>query len=428
MGGYPFFRDLVNWQILSDGVPKNELTILISQFRSDQTAKYTLEVENGLRSKGWKSVLFQRTLTAEELIESSRTRNIYEQETVANLFQRHGGDVLITGDMAAVGDVVRIRIFDKDSSEPVDVKLDFHTEWLKILTPYVESAILSSLAQAGTPRPKEYDNQFIRRILPIESKARELAGLASTEQLREKAENMYRRLSTRIAYALGDVPRLRSIRQKLENKLSSGDSFQSAQDAIVAIGDVADLLRTEALVVGDARPLDLSFIFSREIRQLLGVHDDFDYPDQDSLELYRKNTLEIESVIALACRDQQRIKELLKLYEQTAACRTDVLDASCPAWATRAIFALRYGHTAWSSDVVMLQSSAYLVDRLASMGYGGWSSHWTDPMTHANRLLRARLGIDPNAKVYFSIDVQSSIPDSVPGENACPNLIKLSVL
>ena len=53
--------------------------------------------------------------------------------------------------------------------------------------------------------------------------------------------------------------------------------------------------------------------------------------------------LELESVVALACRDQQRIDELLKLYEQVAACRTDVMDLSCPMWSTRAIFALRYG-------------------------------------------------------------------------------------
>ena len=115
---------------------------------------------------------------------------------------------------------------------------------------------------------------------------------------------------------------------------------------------------------------------------------------------------------------------------RAAACRTDIMDISCPLWSSRAIFALRYGQFAWSvSDPEHLQAAAYVVDDWARIvGYEGRVRHWADPMTHTDRLLRARLGIEPDAEVSFPAD-RSSLPDtSIPGENACPDLIRLTVL
>ena len=430
-GGYPAIRDWALWYVLAERTPEQELTILISRFRYDPDGRYTSEIEAGLLNKGWESVRFRRTLTSEELIESSRAKDVSELETVANLFQRHGGDVLIAGEVSAVNDVVRVRIFDKGGSKPVDVELDLRMDWLKVLAPYVEEAVLQGLARAGTPIFGEYDDEFLRRVLPIESKVLELAERASAGPLHENVKDEHRRLSIEIGYVLGDVSRLTSARQEIERKLSKKDSFKTVDDRIIAMGNVVDLSRVEALIRGNARLLNRSFGLSREIRKLRGVSPDEELEYKDGLDknpIYRE-VLETDSVVALACRDQQRIDEMLELYERVAACRTDMMDTSCPDWATRAIFALRYGRVAWLfSDVLHLQAAAYVVDKWARIvGYGGRVSHWADPMTHADRLLRARLGIDTSAAVSFPANVPS-LPDDVPGENACPNLIKLTVL
>ena len=416
IGDYSAVRDWVFLHVLAKRAPEHELTILISRFRSDPAGRYTSEVEAELHGEGWELVRFRRTLTAEELIESSRAKSVSELETVANLFQRHGGDVLITGEVSAVNDVVRVRIFDKGGSNPLDVEVDFRTEWMKVLAPYVEGAVLQGLVRAGASRFGEYDDEFLRRVLPIESKVMGLAERASAGPLHEDVRDVHRRLSIEIGYVLGDVSRLTSARQEIEKKLSNEDSFQTVDDRIVAMGNVANLSRVEALARGDARLLNLSFVLSSEIRKLLEVpDDDFLYPDDLEKNPEYKDTLEPESVVALACRDQQRIDELLKLYEQVAACRTDVMDPSCPMWSTRAIFALRYGRIAWtSSDILQLQAAAYVADSWARIGYGGCVRHWADPMTHADRLLRARLGIDSNAAVPFPTNAPS-IPDDVPG-------------
>ena len=429
VGNYSAVRDWVRWRLPVVGVPQNELTILISQFRSDTDGRYTSEIEAGLLRQGWESVRFRRTLTAEELIESSRNRSISEQETVANLFQRHGGDVLITGEVGAVDRVVRLRIFDKGGNNPVSVDLDLQVEWLNILVPYIEGAVWQGLVHAGAHRFGESDNEFLRRVFPIESKVKELVDKASKGTLVEDAKDKKRRLSIRIGHVLGDVSRLISARQDIESKLSKEGSFQTDDERITAMGSVADLLRTEGLILGDAQLLDLSFVRSREVRKLLEVPDDFLYPDNLKVNPGYKEMMEIESVVALACRDQKRISELLELYERVAGCSTDTMDINCPAWSTRAIFALRYGHFAWSSsNVSHLQATAYVIDYWTRViGYGGRFRHWLDPMTHTDRLLRARLGINSDAHVYLSTSGRP-LPDSVPNENACPNLIKLLVL
>ncbi len=425
---YPVFRDWILWR-KEVAVPKNELTILISQFRSDPDGKYTSQVEAGLLEKGWESVRFRRTLSSEEIVESSREKRASEREMATSLFLRHGGDVLITGEVAALDGIVRVRIFDRDGTNSANVDLDFQTEWMKVLTPYVERIVLDGLTRAGAFRFGKYDDEFLRRALPIESKALNLAELTLTsEELHKEVRGVHRRLSTKIGYILGDVSRLTSVRQELERKLSNKSSFKTDHDRILAMADVADLSRAEALVLGDTRLLDSSFALSREIRGYLGVSE-IDVAAQDELEKnpLARDILESESVIALACRDQRRIDELLKLYERIAACRTDTMDTSCPAWATRAIFSLRYGRIAWSSNVLRIQAAAYTASHWASTGYGGRVSHWTDPMTHADRLLRARLGIGPDTHIPFPSEVQL-LPNGIPDENACPNLIRLFVL
>ena len=424
-------EDWVLWRVPVE-VPENELTILISRFRFDTDGRYTSEIETGLRDKGWESIGFRRTLTADELIQSSRTRDVSELEAVAELFERHGGDVLITGELAAEDGVLRVKLFDKTGNAPVEIKLDIREEWIEALSLHVEKIVLNSLVHAGTLRYGDSYDDFLQRVLPIESKILQLIEMTPASPLHEDVKNGHRRLSITIGEILGDISRLTFARQELESKLSKRGSFQTVQERITAKGDVVDLLRVEALVLGDARLLNKSFGLSKEIRILLGVNPDDELVYEDGLRdnpIYR-STLEMDTVAALACRDKQRIDELLELYERVADCRTDMMDTRCPMWSSRAIFALRYGRFAWSlSDPVRLQAAAYVVDGWARIvGYGGRVRHWDDPMTHTDRLLRARLGIEPDAEVSFPA-ARGSLPDtSIPDENACPDLIRLTVL
>lgn len=431
---YPLIRDWIEWRLPAQGVPADELTILISQFRSDPDGRYTSEIEAGLMRHGWESVRFRRTLTAEELIESSRSQRVSELETVAMLFERHGGDLLITGEVSASDDQVRIRLFEKGGSSALGVDVNLRDAWFDVLAPYVESAILVGLIRSGAYRADEYDDEFIRRVFPIESKAFELAQSASTEPVQEAANEVRRRLSIEIGLNLGDASRLTAAREESEARLSRLTDSDSVEDRIAAMWDVADLSRAEALAVGDMQLLDRSFVMSLDIRRLLEVpEDDYIYPDDFDGSADSGGALEIESSVALACRDLQRIDELLEIYERVAACATDRLDTACPAWSTRAIFALRYGRGAWSlSDVPSVYAAASVVDFWAQIvGYGRRTRHWADPMTHADRLLRARLGIGLDAEVSSFLEGSANattLPSAIPGENACPNLIRLMVL
>ena len=329
---------------------------------------------------------------------------------------------------------MRIRLFEKGGNSAVSIELDLRTEWTTVLAPHVERAILTSLLRSSSYRANEYDDEFIRRVLPIESKALELAERASSDTIQNSSIEFYRELSIEIGMNLGDASRLTAAREQSEIRLSRLSDSDSLNGRIAALWDVADLSRTESLVLGDMELLDRSFVLSREIRRLLEVpEDDFIYPNDFIPIPAFINMLEIESSIALACRDLQRIDELLEIYKLVASCSTDQLDISCPLWSSRAIFALRYGRGAWSiSDLSGLHSAAYIVDNWARIvGYRGRTQFWADPMTHANRLLRARLRIGSNANFPPFSDALSNIltsPEIIPNENACPNLIRLMTL
>ena len=308
----------VRWRTPVEEVPENELTILISQFRFDTDGRYTSEIKVELQNEGWESIRFRPTLTADELIESSRARDVSELEAVAELFERHGGDVLITGELAAEDGVLRVRIFDKAGNDPIKIKLDVREEWIEALSLHVEKIVLNSLVHAGTLRYGDSSDEFLQRVQPIESKILQLVEMTPASPLHEDVKDGHRHLSIKIGEILGDISRLTSARQELESKLSNRGSFQTVQERITAMGDVVDLLRVEALVLGDARLLNKSFGLSKEIRILLGVNPDDDLVYEDGLRdnpIYR-TTLELDSVAALACRDKRRIDELLKIYEQ----------------------------------------------------------------------------------------------------------------
>ena len=429
---YSTLQDWVRSQFLVEEAPDNQLTILISRFQFDTDGRYTSEIEAGLLDKGWESIRFRETLTANELIESSRARKISELERVAELFKRHGGDVLITGEVAAEDGVLRVKIFDKSGNAPVTVILDVQEEWIEVLSLHVEKIVLDTLIQTGALRYGDSSNEFLHRVMPIESKIQQLIEMTQTSPLREDVRDKHRHLSIEIGQILGDISRLTSARQELETKLSKQGTFQTMHERIIAKGNVVDLLRVEALILGDAQLLNKSFRLSKENRLLRGVNPDDQLIYEDVLKnnpSYR-SALEIDSVAALACRDKQRIDELLKIYELASACRTDILDTRCPLWSSRAVFALRYGRFAWSvSDPGRLQAAAHVVDGWARIvGYGGRVHHWADPMTHTDRLLRARLGIDNNAEISFPADRISLPNTSIPDENACPDLIRLTVL
>ena len=419
---YSTMRDWFTYNFPRDKAPEDQLTILIARFRFDAEGKVTREIEDGLNKQGWESILVRRTLmTTEELVESSRKKKISVKKAVDNIFNKYGGDVLVTGEFSAIKDQVRVQIFSKVVGTSWNIKLDLSEEWTEILMPYIEESVLGDIVAEGRRQLGEFDDEYIRRILPIESKVMELFEMASTENLQEEVEKEHRRLSVSIGIHLGDAERLSRERKRLEKKLSE-DNFDDFDDRTNALGNVADLLRTEGLALGNAELLNSSFKMSKEVRKLLGVSDEGLAYEKglEENEIYR-TTLEIESAVAIACKDRQRIDELLKIYEQAAMCSTELLDMGCPPWSTRGIFALRYSRAAWSERVQLVQSAADVTDWWNSGGYGGDVGHWADPMTHTARLLQSRLRTDLD--IY-----RPTLLDNIPKESACPDLIRLAVL
>ena len=329
--------------------------------------------------------------------------------------------LLVTGEFSAIENQVRVQIFSKVIGTSWNIKLDLSEEWTEILMPYIEEAILGDIIAEGKRQLGEFEDEYIRRILPVESKVMELFEVASTENLQEDIEKEHRRLSISIGIHLGDAERLRRERKKLEKRLSE-DYFKNVDDQIIALGNVADFLRIEGLALGNPELLNSSFKMSKEVRKLLGVSDEGLAYEKglEENEIYRV-TLEIESAVAIACKDRQRIDELLKIYEQAAMCSTESLDMGCPPWSTRGIFALRYARAAWSERAQLVQSAADVTDWWNSRGYGGLIGRWADPMNHTARLLRSRLKIDSDIH-------RLTLLDNIPKKSACPDLIRLSVL
>ena len=193
-----------------------------------------------------------------------RARKVSELETVAELFKRHGGDVLIAGEVAADNGVLRVKIFDKAGNAPVKVKLDIREEWVEVLSIHVEKIVLDTLSKMGALRYGDSSNEFLRRVLPIESKIQQIIEITQTSPLRKDVRDKRRHLSIEIGQILGDISRLTSARQELETKLSKQGTFQTMQERIIAKGKVVDLLRVEALILGDAQLLNKSFRLSKE--------------------------------------------------------------------------------------------------------------------------------------------------------------------
>ena len=78
MAVIPAVGDLFRWRIPVDGVPAEELTILISQLRFDPDVRFTSEIEAGLVRSGWEFIRFRRPLTTEKLIEHGRYHYLSE--------------------------------------------------------------------------------------------------------------------------------------------------------------------------------------------------------------------------------------------------------------------------------------------------------------------------------------------------------------
>ena len=433
----PAIVDWFRWRIPVDQVATKELTILVSQLRSDPDGRFTSEIEAGLLRRGWESVRFRRTLTAEQLIEHSRERNLSALQMAKDLFERHGGDVLITGDVSAATDRVRVKIFERALERaPAEVEIDLTTPWMETLAPHVEAAILHSLVQAESALRSDNQPEFTVDAVPIESKAIELAETASVQAVKDEARAIQEQMTARIGVVAGDATRLNTAREDAERQLNRDGPFDSTQDEVAALWSVADLSRIEALQIGDPQLLDRSFTLSRAIRRLLQVpEEDPAYPSDFQTNPILNDVLEMESSVALACADGHRVDELLALYAVVASCHTDRLDISCPDWASRGIFALRYGRAVWSArDLATLYAAASVVDYWANVvGYGGQSGHWSDPMVHADRLLRSRLSAPAGRIVPFSPSPPpaethtQSIPIP-PRKGSCPNLIRLSAL
>ena len=437
----PAIGDWFRWRIPVDDVPAKELTILISQFRSDPDGRVTSEIEARLLRHGWESIRFRRTLTTEQLIEHSRDRNLSASQMARVLFERHGGEVLITGDVSATSNRVRVKVFERALERaPAEVELDLTIPWMGTLAPHVEGAILHSLVRAESALRSENHPEFTVRAVPIESKAIQLAETASIEAIKDEAHAIHEQMTARIGVVAGDATRLNAAREDAERRLTREGPFDSTEDEVAALWAVADLSRIEALQIGDRQLLDRSFTLSRAIRRLLQVpEEDPAYPSDFLRNPLLNDVLEMESSVALACADRHRIDELLEIYARVASCHTDRLDISCPDWASRGIFALRYSRVAWSArDLPPLYAAASVVDYWANIvGYGGQTGHWSDPMVHADRLLRSRLPAHDGLRIPFAphsthspatpeTDTQSPPPRFKTG--SCPNLIRLSAL
>ena len=307
-----------------------------------------------------------------------------------------GGDLLITGDVSASSDRVRLRVFQRAlEGDPAEVDIDLTTPWMEVLAPYVEGAILHSLVRHESAlRSENHRNEFVKRAAPIESKAIELAETASIKAVKNEARAIHEEMTARIGIVAGDATRLTAAREHAQQEINREAPFDSTEGEVAALWAVADLSRIEALQIGDPELPDRSFNLSRAIRRLLQVpEEDPVYPSDFQTNPVLNDVLEMESSVALACGHRQRVDELLEIYARVASCRTDRLDVTCPNWASRSIFALRCSRVAWSArNVDQLDATATVVHYWANVvGYGGQTGHWADPMVHADRLLRSLL-------------------------------------
>ena len=427
---YLFVRDWIIGEYGYEKVKVEDLTILIIEFEGDNEGKYTRELEKGLLQQGWHSVRVRTTIGINKDVDHSRPRLIREKSAVREFAEKYGGDLVVTGEVGIQEGKVEIKIFSPNGQLIDRSDVNLTDEWRREVLPSLETAVLNRLAEVSKGNTSERTHEMLRRTASVELKTAELLKLIEDKTIKEEARTLLRELSMKIGAATGDAARLRAVRLELEEKLSREREQITRKEKFALVGTVANLRKEEGLITDDGQLLNSSFIWSYKARDVMGIEDEgIKYTDDLIGNEMVDMLLEFESAVALACRDKKRIAELLTIFSRAAGCRTDALDTRCASWATRAIFALRYGNIAWSKDASLTAAAAYTVSGMAKIEYGGAGAgyKWMDPMVQAERLLRESLDAKHGSPipVWENID---AVPKVVSIQKRCPDLIRLVVM
>lgn len=422
-----------NWIVEKYGyerVKDEDLTILIIEFEGDNEGKHTRALEKGLLQQGWHSVRVRTTIGVEKNVDHSRPRLTREQSAVREFAEKYGGDLVVSGEVGIQEGSAEIRIFSPSGELIYRSDVDLTGQWRKEILPSLEATVLNRLAKTSKGEPFERTDEMLRRNAAVELKTAELLKLIEDKTTKEEARTLLRELSARIGAATGDAARLKVVRLELEDRLSRERKHITRREKFALLGTVANLRKEEGLITDDGELLNSGFIWSSKAREAIGVEDEgTKYTDDLIGNEAVDMLLEFESAVALACRDRGRIADLLTILGRAAGCRTDALDTRCAGWATRAIFALRYGSIAWSKDASRRAAAAYAVSGMAKIEYGGAGAgyKWMDPMVQAENLLRESLGVEHGSPIP-GWESSGAVPKVEGIQQRCPDLIRLIVL
>ena len=427
---YLFAKDWIIREYGYERVKDEDLTILIIEFEGDNEGKHTRELEKGLLQQGWHSVRVRTTIGIEKDVDHSRPRLIREKSAVRDFAEKYGGDLVVSGEVGIQEGKAEIRIFSPNGELIDRSDVDLARQWRKEVLPSIEAAVLNRLAEVSKGNASERTHEMLRRTASVELKTAELLKLIEDKSIKEEARTLLRELSMKIGVATGDAARLRAVRLELEDRLSREREQITRREKFALVGTVANLRQEEGLITDDGELLNSSFIWSYKARDVIGIEDEgIQYTDDLIGNEAVDMLLEFESAVALACRDRKRITELLTIFSRAAGCRTDALDTRCAGWATRAIFALRYGSIAWSQNASRTAAAAYAVSGMAEIEYGGAGAgyKWMDPMVQAENLLRESLGAEHGSPIP-GWESSDAVPKVVGKQQRCPDLIRLVVL
>ncbi len=429
-GAYLFVKDWITGEYGYERVKDDDLTILIIEFERDKEGKHTRELEKGLLQQGWHSVRVRTTIGIEREVDHSRPRLTREQSAVREFAEKYGGDLVVSGEVGIQEGKAEIRIFSPRGELIDQADVDLTGSWRREVLPSLEVAVLNRLVETSKGEASERTHEMLRRNVSVELKTAELLKLIEDKAIKEEARTLLRKLSMRIGAATGDVARLRAVRLELEDRLSREREQITRREKFALVGTVANLRQEEGLITDDGKLLNSSFVWSHKARDVMGFEDEgTKYTDDLIGNEMVDMLLEFESAVALACRDRKRIAELLAIFGRAAGCRTDALDSRCAGWATRAIFALRYGSIAWDKDGSRRAAAAYTVSGMATIEYGGAGAgyKWMDPMVQAENLLRESLGVEHESPIP-GWESSGAVPKVVGIQQRCPDLIRLIVL
>jgi len=161
----------------------DKFTILIPQLRGDSDSRYTGDLFNGLGTQGWACLKIDSPLIEEDIIESTEERPAIELEAAWSLLETHRADLLIWGEIAAIGTAARVAVYGLGERIPEEFTIDFLDEWEPRISSLLEFLMLRNLTGQAERFEQENSSDYIRRVEPLLAKIQKLADNTELEEL-----------------------------------------------------------------------------------------------------------------------------------------------------------------------------------------------------------------------------------------------------